>query len=130
MEKSRLGLPLKLFGALLFFIGASGMGVLILSLATVYIMLYETNEWLKKMVIRALIISITFSILILSLSQLSVWLPLFLGSSDVVDGTFRVTTSAMIASRLPMLHFIARMLEIVVFVVIGFYILCTQQKTD
>ena len=130
MEKSRLGLPVRHFGALLFFIGASGMGVLILSLATVYIMLCETNEWLKKMVIRALIISIAFSILTLSLSHLSVWLPWLLGSSDVVDGSLRVTTSSMIASRLPLLHFIARMLETVVFVVTGFYILCTKENRD
>jgi len=61
MEKSKLGISIPLFSALLFFLGAAG-GVLAVIIAVGYVLFLEENVNLKKTAVKALIIVITLGI--------------------------------------------------------------------
>jgi hypothetical protein len=79
MEKSKLGISIALFSALLFFIGVMG-GVLAVMIATGYVLFFEENLYLKKTTIKALVITIGFSIF----STLVMLLTQFIGSEASV----------------------------------------------
>lgn len=69
MEKSKLGISLNLFAAMLYFLGASS-NTLIVAIALCYILLFEENERLKKTAVKALILTVFFEIILL----LTTWL--------------------------------------------------------
>lgn len=69
MEKSKLGISLNLFAAMLYFLGASS-NTLIVAIALGYILLFEENERLKKTAVKALILTVFFEIILL----LTTWL--------------------------------------------------------
>lgn len=63
MQKTRLGITVGLMGALMYFIALFG-GYLAMIIIAGYILLFETNEWLKKSAIKAAVITIGFAVLI------------------------------------------------------------------
>jgi len=69
MEKSKLGISVALFSALLFF-GAVG-GILVIAVAAGYVLLYEESKALKKTSIKALILTIFLSVLIIVVNWLT-----------------------------------------------------------
>ena len=72
MEKSKLGISIGLFGALLYFIGAMGsIGIFVVALATGYILFFETSEWLKKTAVKSLIIVVFLAIAVNLITYLS-----------------------------------------------------------
>jgi len=124
MEKSKLGLSIGLFCAILYFIGATGNGVLILSLATAYIMLCEKNERLKKTALKALLLSIFFAILIMFANAITISLfvmvqtiaNVFVSMNDF-HINFRIGSIAgMLSNVIPN---IIRVVEVIVFVILG-----------
>lgn len=62
MEKTKLGISVGLFGALTYLV-AYMSGFLVIILIVGYVMLMESNEWLKKTVVKALITLAFFSVL-------------------------------------------------------------------
>ena len=62
MEKTKLGISVGLFGALTY-LAAYMSGFLVIILIVGYVMLMESNEWLKKTVVKALITLAFFSVL-------------------------------------------------------------------
>lgn len=62
MEKTKLGISVGLFGALTY-LAAYMSGFFVTILIVGYVMLMESNEWLKKTVVKALITLAFFSIL-------------------------------------------------------------------
>lgn len=61
MEKTRLGVSVGMLGAAMYFMGL--VSVLALVGLGVYILLYESNAWLKRTVIKAIAVVITFTLL-------------------------------------------------------------------
>ncbi|MCL2814338.1 MAG: hypothetical protein FWD23_07040 [Oscillospiraceae bacterium] len=60
MEKSKLGISLNLFAALLYFMGVIG-GVYIVMVATAYVLLCEDNAKLKRAALKAFIFTVFWS---------------------------------------------------------------------
>lgn len=61
MEKSKLGISLNLFSAILYFLGALS-NIIIITIAAAYVLICEENEKLKRTAIKALLITIALSI--------------------------------------------------------------------
>ena len=76
MEKSKLGISLNLFAALLYFVGATGSGVIPVLIAAGYILIFEESEKLKRTAVKAFILIVFFSVL----TSLTNWLSSVLGS--------------------------------------------------
>jgi len=60
MEKTKLGISVGLLGAILYFTGMFNFIVLILLVG--YVLIFETNEWLRKSALKAVMVVIVFSI--------------------------------------------------------------------
>jgi len=125
-EKTKLGISIGLFGALLYFIGATGNGVFLLGFAFGYIMVFEKSEQLKKTAIKAFILAIFFAVLVMLISySISIMTYLFgmissffarnISGSQLISYFFN---SLSYFSNI--LSFIVRIIEIIVFVVFGF----------
>lgn len=66
MQKTKLGISVGMLGAALYFLGLiSVLGLLIVG---GYVLLFESNDWLKKSVIKAVAVIIGFSLLSLIIS--------------------------------------------------------------
>lgn len=63
MQKTKLGISVGLLGALIYFAGLFS-GILAMVLIAGYVLLVEDNEWLKKTGVKALALSIVFSLAI------------------------------------------------------------------
>jgi len=61
MEKTRLGITIKLFGAGLYFLGL--MSIVPLVLAAGYVLLFEDNQWLQRVAVKAVAVVIFFTVL-------------------------------------------------------------------
>ena len=61
--KTKLGLPVGLLAALCYFVALfSGFGIALMLLAG-YILLVEGDEWLKRMAVKAVVFTVTMSVL-------------------------------------------------------------------
>ena len=61
MEMTKLGITIKLFGGALYFIGLIGLTPLVI--AAGYALLFEENQWLKRVAVKAVAVVIFFAIL-------------------------------------------------------------------
>lgn len=61
MEKTKLGISVGLLGAALYFTGM--LNFLVLILLAGYVLFFESNEWLRKSAVKAVIIVIAFSLI-------------------------------------------------------------------
>ena len=61
MEKTRLGITIKLFGGALYFIAL--MGITPLVMAAGYVLIMEDNQWLKKVAVKAVAVVLFFAVL-------------------------------------------------------------------
>jgi hypothetical protein len=61
MEKTKLGISVGLLGAALYFAGL--MNFIVLILLAGYVLIFETNEWLRKSALKAVIVVIVFTLL-------------------------------------------------------------------
>jgi len=68
MQKTKLGVSVGLLGAALYFLGA--MSLLPAMILAGYVLLFESNEWLKKATVKMVVIVITFGILSVLLGML------------------------------------------------------------
>jgi len=62
MQKTKLGISVGVLGAAIYFMGAYG-GYVITGLLAGYVLLCESNMWLKKAAVKALTLMIGFSVL-------------------------------------------------------------------
>ena len=63
MKKTRLGISVGLLGAATYFLGLFS-GYIVVVILAVYILLFETNEWLRKSAVKAVALLVFFSLLI------------------------------------------------------------------
>ncbi|MCL2157822.1 MAG: hypothetical protein FWH48_00270 [Oscillospiraceae bacterium] len=128
-EKSRLGISLNLFAALLYFMGVTG-SVFALMVAVGYIMLFEESVKLKKTGIKALIVNIFWSIIMFLINHFSVFLQTILnalnsynyiaGNNSVAFDNFHINYLYQFLQFIPSsLTTIGYVIEILVFVILG-----------
>ena len=130
MEKSKLGISIALFSALLFFLGITG-SVLAVMIAVGYVLFIEENINLKKTAIKALVITIVLiivSVLVMWLAQsisnvASVLLNntrMYINStmSDDYNNMVRFFTNMQLLPNF--LNIIMRFLEILILIILGF----------
>ncbi|MCL2372489.1 MAG: hypothetical protein FWC78_03705 [Defluviitaleaceae bacterium] len=116
MEKTRLGITIKLFGAGLYFLGI--ISIIPLVLAAGYVLLFEENQWLQRVAVKAIAVVILFAILsaLLGLASNSVN-----AITDFTNGIFNGTLNLNIILRI--IGFLARVLSVVqaaVLLLLGF----------
>jgi len=122
MEKSKLGISINLFAALLFFIGAAG-GSFSIVIAAGYVLLLEQSLNLKKTAVQALILTILFGILSVAITWLTNPLSYFLSSLNYYrynnDGTLNYIYHYL--NNLPyILNIIVRGIGDVILIILGF----------
>lgn len=61
MEKTKLGISVSLFAAIMFFSGT--MNFVVAALIAGYVLLKEDDEWLKRSAVKMLVILVTFGVL-------------------------------------------------------------------
>lgn len=67
MKKAKLGISVGLMGAAIYFMGLiSTLGLVILA---GYVLLFEENPWLKKSAVKAVILSVAFSLVSVVISS-------------------------------------------------------------
>lgn len=67
MKKAKLGISVGLMGAAIYFMGLiSTLGLVILA---GYVLLFEENPWLKKSAVKAVILSVAFSLISVVISS-------------------------------------------------------------
>lgn len=66
MEKTKLGIPVGVFAAIIYFIAVIGgyNSLIVLILALGYVMMKEDNQWLKKAVFKALAIFLAYYVFV------------------------------------------------------------------
>lgn len=62
MQKTKLGISVGLFGAIIYFASAFGGGYLVALLLCGYVLLVEENPWLRKTSVKAVLLLIMFSL--------------------------------------------------------------------
>ncbi len=62
MQKTKLGIPIGLLAAAIYFIGLFG-GYLSAILLTAYVLLVEDDEWLRRSSVKAIMLMILFSLI-------------------------------------------------------------------
>ena len=63
MQKTKLGITVGALGAITYFVGLFS-GYLIAIILAGYVLLFEENAWLKRSVVKAIVLMIFFSVLI------------------------------------------------------------------
>lgn len=79
MEKTKLGVSVGIFGAFLYVAALFG-GYIAITLLAGYVLLMESNEWLKKTAVKAVATLACFSFLSLLIGLIRMlwrWLPAF-----------------------------------------------------
>lgn len=61
MQKTKLGITVGLLGAITYFAGLFS-GILAMAIIAGYVLINEENEWLKKAVVKAIVLSLVFSV--------------------------------------------------------------------
>ncbi|MHC1695905.1 MAG: hypothetical protein AB9835_11705 [Eubacteriales bacterium] len=127
MEKSKLGISIALFSALLYLMGASG--VFVMALAVGYVLLFEESDILKRIAVKALILTLFLMLLTSAINLLSMML------SPVLNATYNyylqnsIYNSASAYSPIALnyiiqyipniINGIAQFIEIIIFIVFG-----------
>jgi len=95
MEKSKLGISLNLFAALLYFAGATG-SVIVIMIASGYVLIFEESEKLKRTAVKAFILIVFFAIL----TSLTNWLTSGLGSLFYTLATISRSTNYIVVENI------------------------------
>ena len=124
MEKSKLGISLNLFAALLYFTGAAEYIALVVAVPVGYVLLFEENEKLKRTAVKALIMAVIWVIVTFLVSSLSILSYTVLDAlshyNRIVGNNERlVSFYQLLRSIPPTISNIVRISKIVVFVILG-----------
>lgn len=115
MEKTKLGLPAGLFGALIFAAAYFG-GYTVLFLVAGYVLLCEEDLWLRRTAVKAVLVTVVFSVINLVLGLV----PDLVG---IVDDLFNVFGSyfsiPFISKVIILLQSVISLVRMLVFVLLG-----------
>ena len=116
MKKTRLGISVGMLGAAIYFMSYYS-NYFVIALLVGYVLLFETNEWLKKSAIKAAVLAIMFSIA----SSFVYLLPEIIDVLNEIVGIFGINLYSNLIFKLAAA--IAGTLDIVqlfLFIVLGF----------
>lgn len=107
MEKTKLGISIEMLGAILY-VSVALFGYFGLLLAGGYILLVEKQEWLKKCVIRAVVLMLAFSLLSTVIGMIPKILYFGMETDTFLDGFYLYLsgTYQIVAMVLVVLNFI------------------------
>lgn len=115
MKKTRLGISVGLLGASIYFMGLFS-GYLVVILLTGYILLFETNEWLKKTAVKAVLILSFFSLLVAIINLL----PNAINFINNIAAIFNRNFTVVILSRIVAVIVSALdLIETILFILLG-----------
>jgi len=121
MEKTKLGISVGLFAAIIYFIGATN-NILIVAIMAGYILICESDEWLKKMSIKALILTVFFAVFVILINYLTSFLSAFGGTINNIAGygvMFNIIN--FLFYTLPsLIRTIISVIQIILFIMFGF----------
>lgn len=115
MQKTRLGISVGMLGAALYFMGLFS-GYLVAVLMAGYILLFETNEWLKKAAVKAVSLLVFFSLLIAVINLI----PNAISFIDNIAAIFGGNFSVVVLSRIVTVIVSALdIIEKILFIILG-----------
>lgn len=123
MQKTKLGIPVGLAGALLF-AAAYFSGYLVLFLMAGYILLCEEDTWLRRTSVKAVLVTVVFSVISLVLGLIPDLMGIVDDLFNVFGGYFSIP---FITNVLNLLCSVIGLIETLVFAALGIMAL-TQSK--
>ncbi len=115
MQKTKLGIPFGLLAAGIYFTGLFG-GYLSAILLTVYVLLVEDDEWLRRSSVKAIMLMVLFSLIHIVLG----FIPDALGVITNIIGIFAETfTYGKLLQILDAIKGIFSILESILFIALG-----------
>lgn len=119
MQKSKLGIPVGLLGALIYFVSVFS-GYTCLLLLGGYILLFEQDSWLKKTTVKAFALMVIFSLLSTFIGFVPAILQIIDNVFQVFDGTLYISP---VYALLSALISIIDMVKKVLFIILGIHAL-------
>jgi len=116
MQKTKLGISVGVFGALLYFSGLFS-GYLLTTLLAGYVLFKEENPWLKKTAVKSIALMIGFSVLYAVVGLLPDTIDIINNIFNIFNGYFSLSIISQVSSLLLKVIGFA---ETIVFVVLGF----------
>lgn len=89
MQKTRLGITVGALGAITFFAGLFG-GYLAAIVLAGYALMFEENAWLKRSVVKAIVLMVFFSVTIATINIIPDLLGFIGDIASVFNGTFSI----------------------------------------
>jgi len=115
MQKTRLGISVGLMGCITYFVCLFG-GYVSAILVFVYILFAENNQWLRKTAVKALILTITFSLLPSLLNLIPDFIA-FIGTIfEVFGGSFYLS---IVTKIINVLTSAVGIIETILFIILG-----------
>ncbi len=113
MQKTKLGIPVGMVGAAIFFV-ALFSGYLATILLTAYVLWFEENAWLRKSALKAITLLISFSLLIALFNLIPNAISVINNVVVIFGGSFSITVLSRIVSAIvTILEFIEKILFII-----------------
>lgn len=116
MEKTKLGISAGLLAAAVWFTGLFS-GYLVMILLTGYVLLREENVWLKRTCVKAIALSVCFSLLLAMIGILPDFLSIFNDLLTILHLNF---STAVSSAALDILTTVIDIAETIIFVIFAF----------
>lgn len=114
--KTKLGVSVGLLGAAAYFLGLFS-GNVVLGLLAGYVLLFEENEWLRRTVVKAMVIGIFFSVLTTVIG----FIPDIIGIINNAAMVFGKTVSVSVVSKIiTFILSVISFVRIVLMLILGF----------
>lgn len=110
MQKTKLGITVGALGAITYFVGLFS-GYLIAIILAGYVLLFEENAWLKRSVVKAIVLMIFFSVLIAVINLIPDVIGFVEDISSVFNGYFTlVKVNQIITVLVSGIHIVEKVL--------------------
>ena len=119
MEKTKLGISVGLFGALLYAIGLWG-GYFLTIAAVAYVLIREENAWLKQTAVKALVLTFLFPLISVAIGVIPDLVGLVQSVMNLFDEFFSMEIILEIET---ILRSILNIVEYVIFILLGIFAL-------
>ena len=95
MEKAKIGVSVGALAAMVYFSGICG-GLLVAAILTGYILIAESNLWLRRSAVKAIVLMIVFSVI----NTIVNLLPDGISAIESLAGMFRLSMNEFVVSNL------------------------------
>lgn len=106
MEKAKIGVSVGALAAMVYFSGICG-GLLVAAVLTGYILIAESNLWLRRSAVKAIVLMIVFSVINIIVNLL----PDGISAIESLAGMFRLSMNEFVVSNLAL--FITKVFDII-----------------